>query len=188
MNFCSNCGEKVALAIPEGDDRERHVCGSCGSIHYSNPRIICGMLATQGDKVLMCKRAIEPQYGLWTLPAGFYENGESLQAGACREAWEEATAKIINTEFYRVFDLPFINQVYVFFRGELEGGCAPGAESLETVLMSESEIPWDQMAFSVMTDTLSEFFADRKAGSFPVRMSEPSDLWLKHGNKPRRRI
>lgn len=184
MNFCSDCGASVSLKIPECDDRERHVCDDCGAIHYLNPRVIVGCLVTSGEKVLLCKRAIEPQINLWTLPGGFMENGESLAEGAVRETFEEANAKAINPQLYRMFDVPYINQVYVLFRAELEGGFAPGIESFEVELFDEKDIPWDKMAFPVMTDTLFEFFEDRKTGNFPVRLEAPSKRWFEHGNKP----
>ncbi len=113
MKFCSVCGGPVTLQIPEDDDRERHVCQNCGAIHYVNPKVIVGCLPTVGDQILLCKRAIEPRYGKWTLPAGFMENGETSAAGAARETWEEAAAKAINLELYRIFDVPHISQVYL---------------------------------------------------------------------------
>ncbi len=106
MKFCNLCGGPVTLQIPEGDERERHVCQNCGHIHYINPKVIVGCLPTVGDRILMCKRAIEPRYGKWTLPAGFMENGETSAGGAGRETWEEAAAKAIDLELYRIFDVP----------------------------------------------------------------------------------
>ena len=184
MKFCSDCGSAVSLQIPEGDDRQRHVCDGCGAIHYLNPRVIVGCLVTSGDKVLLCRRAIEPQINLWTLPGGFMENGETLAEGAARETFEEAAAKAVNLQLYRMFDVAHIDQVYVMFRGELEGGFAPGIESFEVKLFDEKDIPWDQIAFPVMTDTLVEYFEDRKSGVFPVRLAAPTRRWVEHGNIP----
>lgn len=159
MKFCSDCGQKVGLAIPQGDDRQRFVCVSCETIHYQNPRLIVGCLPVYQGKVLLCKRAIEPRKNYWTLPAGFMENGESTAAGAARETWEEATAKVEGLSLYRVFDLPYIHQVYMFYRCDLvDGQFAPGLESLECALCDEHEIPWDDIAFPVVRDTLRSFF------------------------------
>ncbi len=170
MKFCSQCGAAVALAIPAGDDRHRHVCPSCDTIHYQNPNIIAGCLPLHEDRVLLCKRAIEPRYGYWTLPAGFMENGESTEEGALRESWEEARARMKLDGLYTLFSLPEINQVYMIFKGELTDlEFGPGPESLEVALFSEDEIPWDELAFPVMRKTLEYYFADRKSGNFPVR-------------------
>ncbi|MEH6551184.1 MAG: NUDIX hydrolase [Pseudomonadales bacterium] len=170
MKYCSTCGEQVALQIPEGDDRERHVCTVCGFIHYSNPRIIVGSVPVFQHKVLLCKRAIEPRLGYWTLPAGFLENGESTLAGATRETLEEACAVISNGRIYTVFDLPQINQVYIFYLAELDNGeFGVGPESLECGLYQESDIPWKELAFPVIGKTLKHYFSDRSKGSFPVR-------------------
>ena len=170
MKYCSQCGGRVSLKIPQGDDRQRHVCDECDSIHYQNPRIIAGCLPTYKDKVLLCKRAIEPRYGLWTLPAGFMENGESTEQGALRESWEEARASIDLCGLYTMFSLPEISQVYMLFRGELKDlNFAPGTESLEVELFREDEIPWDEMAFPVMWRTLQHYFADLPKQNFPFR-------------------
>lgn len=173
MKFCSACGASVELRIPDGDDRQRFVCVSCELIHYSNPRVIVGCLPAFGDQVLLCKRAIEPRYGLWTLPAGFMENGETTAAGAARETWEEARARVSNLELYRVFDLPYINQVYMFYRCDLDGGeYGVGPESLETGLYREDEIPWSDIAFAVVHDTLRSYFQDRRDGRFPIAVEQ----------------
>ncbi len=175
MKFCSECGEKVIEKIPDMDDRLRFVCPQCDAIHYQNPKLVVGAVPVWEEKILLCKRAIEPQYGLWTLPAGFMENAEETVEGAERETYEEAGAKLTNTHFYRLFDLPFINQVYLFYRADLVSGeHSPGIESLETKLFAEEEIPWDQLAFPVVHDVLKEFFADRRAGQFIVRTGLPT--------------
>lgn len=170
MKFCSSCGGGVTLKIPADDNRERHVCSDCETIHYINPRIIAGCLVTAGDQVLLCKRAIEPRLGYWTLPAGFMENRETVEQGAERETWEEALAKVELQGLYTVFSLPHISQVYLFYRAELIGReFGAGPESLAVGLYQESEIPWDDLAFPVMTKTLKHYFADRQAGIFPTR-------------------
>ena len=172
MKFCNSCGNSVTLRIPEGDDRERFICTYCELIHYSNPRVIVGCVPVYEDKVLLCKRAIEPRKNYWTLPAGFMENGETTPQGAARETWEEARARVSNLDLYRVFDVPHISQVYMFYRCDLDnGGYGVGPESLETDLYAEGDIPWDDIAFPVVYETLKEYFVDARAGHFPVRVS-----------------
>lgn len=172
MKFCTECGSSLRLQIPEGDDRERYVCSRCGHIHYQNPRVIVGCLPTVDDQILLCRRAIEPRYGKWTLPAGFMENGETTAEGAARETWEEAEARATGITLYRVFDVPQIHQVYVFYRCGIENGAfGAGPESLETALFTESEIPWDELAFPVVSELLEEFLRDRVIDEFPVRHS-----------------
>ena len=172
MNFCTSCGNTVALRIPEGDDRERYVCTSCELIHYTNPRVIVGCVPVHDGRILLCKRAIEPRMNYWTLPAGFMENGETTPEGAARETWEEARARATGLQLYRIFDVPYISQVYMFYRCEIEQGeYGIGPESLESGLYREEEIPWDQIAFPVVRETLEEYFADARRDHFPVRVS-----------------
>ncbi len=169
MKFCSICGSPVALSIPAGDNRERFVCTnkSCATIHYENPKIITGCLPIFEDKVLLCKRAIEPRYGLWTLPAGFMENGETTEQGAIRESWEEAKANLRVEHLYALYNLPYINQVYFFYKAELtDTNFAAGEESLDVKLFSEEDIPWDELAFGVIEKTLKYYFEDRRKGNF----------------------
>ena len=173
MNFCSSCGEKVSLIIPEGDNRQRYVCASCETIHYENPKIVTGCIAEWQDKILLCKRAIEPRHGLWTLPAGFMENAETNLQGAARETAEEANAEVDNMKLFCVFSIAHINQVYTMYRGDLVGGVAsPGVESLEVALMDEDEIPWQEMAFQVITETLKLYYQDKKQGSFKTHYGD----------------
>lgn len=173
MKFCSSCGSQVEQRIPEGDDRERHICASCDTIHYTNPRIITGCLPTHEGRVLLCKRAIEPRHGYWTLPAGFMENGETTLEGALRESWEEAKARIEVQELYTLFNLPYINQVYMFYRGNLKTlDFGPGMESLEVELFNEESVPWDELAFPVIRKTLEYFFEDQRRGQFPFRTED----------------
>lgn len=172
MKFCSSCGNTVILRIPAGDDRERFVCSSCEVIHYVNPRVIVGCVPVYEGRVLLCQRAIEPRKDYWTLPAGFMENGETSVQGAARETWEEARARVSNIDLYRVFDVPYISQIYMFYRCDLDDGAhAAGPESVATGLFSEQDVPWDSIAFPVVTQTLREFFSDVAAGQYPVRVS-----------------
>ncbi|BCX89905.1 hypothetical protein MIN45_P2279 [Methylomarinovum tepidoasis] len=171
MKFCSECGAHLNLKIPPGEDRLRHVCERCGTIHYQNPKIIAGCLPEWEDRILLCRRAIEPRRGLWTLPAGFMELGETLEQAALRETLEEARARVKSLELYTVFSLPHVDQVHVFFRARMtEPRHAPGEESLETTLLPEKEIPWRELAFSTVKRTLEAYLADRKSGNFPVRV------------------
>lgn len=170
INYCSQCGSKVAIDVPEGDNRPRHICNQCDTIHYQNPRVITGTLPIFEDKVLLCRRAIEPRHGYWTLPAGFMENGESTEQGALRETIEEAKANIAIESLYALYDLPHINQVYVFYRGQLTDlDFGPGSESLQVELFDQASIPWDQLAFSVVERTLRHYFSDREKGLYPIR-------------------
>jgi ADP-ribose pyrophosphatase YjhB (NUDIX family) len=174
MRFCPNCAEPLAQRIPEGDDRERYVCDACGTIHYRNPRIVTGCLVTaDADSVLLCRRAIEPRRGAWTLPAGYMENGESAAEGAVRETWEEARANVELDGLYTVFDLPHIHQVYLFYRARLVGGrYASGPESLEVRVFHADELPWEDLSFPVVRDTLRWWTEDRLVHHYPVRTGD----------------
>jgi len=173
MKFCSHCGEQVEHKIPQGDNRLRFVCTSCNLIHYQNPRIIAGCIAQYEDKVLLCKRAIEPRHGLWTLPAGFMENQETTLQAAKRETFEEANAKISNSRLFCTISIPHISQVYVMYRGDLiDGFSKPGVESLETDLYNEQQIPWDQLAFPVIVESLKLYFSDKKNSQFNIHNGE----------------
>ena len=167
MKFCSSCGSaEIEQTIPEGDNRLRYVCVKCEEIFYHNPKIVVGCIAEWQGKILMCKRAIEPRYGKWTLPAGFMENEETVHAAAARETYEEAAAEITNMKLYTMYNLPHISQVYVMFRAELVNGKAsPGDESLEVALMDETEIPWDELAFPVIRESLLRYFEDKRQGN-----------------------
>jgi len=170
MKFCSSCGHKLVLRIPQDDDRPRHICEQCDTIHYQNPRIIAGCLPVFEDKVLLCRRAIEPRQGYWTLPAGFMENAESVEQAALRESREEAHANITLHELYTLFSIPHINQVYMLFKGELNDlNFRAGSESLEVRLFTEEEIPWQQLAFPSIHKTLEYYFVDRKQQHYPLR-------------------
>lgn len=167
MKFCSDCGASVSLRVPPGDTLPRHVCTSCGSIHYQNPKIVVGAIPEWEDRVLLCRRAIEPRLGFWTLPAGFMENAESTAEGAARETLEEACARVEVGEMFTLIDVPHISQVHIVYRARLlDLDFAPGEESLDVALFEEKDIPWDDIAFRTIAMTLRHFFADRRAGRF----------------------
>lgn len=173
MKFCHQCAGALILRIPQGDDKPRHCCSECDTVFYLNPKNVVGTLPFFEDKVLLCKRAIQPRIGKWTLPAGFMENGESSLDGAIRETQEEAGASVIveSDSLYTLFNLPKINQVYLFFRTELANlDFAAGIESQEVALFSEAEIPWTEIAFPVVKSTLEHYFDDLRKNQFPVRM------------------
>jgi ADP-ribose pyrophosphatase YjhB (NUDIX family) len=173
VKFCSACGSpRIGLRIPEGDTLPRYVCADCGTIHYQNPKIVVGCLPEWDERILLCKRAIEPRYGLWTLPAGFLENGETLMNGALRETAEEAQAHVELGELYTVISLPQINQVYMMFRARLlDLGFGAGTESLEVRLFGESDVPWEALAFRTIARTLRNYFLDRRLGAFTMHVS-----------------
>ena len=173
MKFCSECGNPVAQIIPAGDNRLRAVCSICQNIHYQNPKMVVGCLPQWEDKVLLCRRAIEPQYGKWTLPAGFMENGETTLQGALRETWEEAGAKVEILHLFTLYNLPHISQVYLMFRAQLLSlDFTPGEESLEVALFSEAEIPWNEIAFLTIEKTLRQYFDDRRKGEFGFHIGD----------------
>ena len=173
MNYCSQCGESVSLSIPAGDHLPRYICDTCDTIHYQNPRVIAGCLPFFDDKVLLCRRSIDPREGYWTLPAGFLENGETTAQGALRETREEANADAEVIELYTLFSLPHISQIYMFYRAQLNNlDFSPGVESHETRLFTQLEIPWGQLAFPVVTETLKYYFDDFKRGDFPIRSQD----------------
>jgi len=173
LNFCSHCGGAVETRIPEGDNRPRQMCPGCGAIHYLNPKLVVGCIPEWENRLLLCKRAIEPRSGLWTLPAGFLENGETTRQGAARETLEEAGARVRVQGLYSLFNLPHIDQVYMLFRScLLDLDFSPGTESLEVRLFSEREIPWDELAFPVVRETLRLYFQDRIEGEYPLRSGD----------------
>lgn len=166
MNYCPNCGaSKPTWTVPAGDNRPRFVCSSCKTIHYSNPKVVTGCLPVWEDKVLLCRRAIEPAYGLWNIPSGYLENGESIADGARREVHEEAAAKVNIHYLISLYNLEKINQVYLQFVGELvDGQFGVGEESLECQLFTEAEIPWDEIAFTSSVFTLNRYFESLRTG------------------------
>ncbi len=174
IKFCNLCGRGVTQKIPPGDNRQRYVCDHCGEIQYQNPKIVTGCIPVWQDRVLLCRRAIEPRYGYWTVPAGFMENGESVQQGAARETMEEACAPVTDVSLYGIYNLPHISQVYMLFRARLESeaGYGVGEESLETALFLEQDIPWDKMAFRVVSAALKRFFIERQTNQFTVEVTD----------------
>ncbi|MSQ59005.1 MAG: NUDIX domain-containing protein [Betaproteobacteria bacterium] len=171
MKYCSSCGGLLARRIPPDDNLPRAVCDACGTIHYENPKMVVGCIPEWEDKVLLCRRAIEPRYGLWTVPAGYLENGETTGDGAMRETLEEAGARVEMLEPYAIYNIPHISQVYLLFRARLKDSqFAPGTESLEVKLFEESEIPWDEIAFATVRNALHRYFSDRRTGQFPMHV------------------
>ncbi len=166
MNFCSDCGQPVSLVIPPDDTRLRHVCGHCGIVHYQNPKMVVGSIPFwhAGDSVLLCRRAIEPRYGYWTLPAGFMENSETTEEAASRETMEEAGARIELQGLFSLLNVPHVHQVHLFYRARLlDLDYLAGTESLEVKLFREDDIPWDELAFPTVSQTLRLFFDDLKS-------------------------
>ncbi|MGB6054638.1 MAG: NUDIX hydrolase [Burkholderiaceae bacterium] len=182
MKFCSECAHPVALLIPPDDNRPRFVCNHCGTIHYQNPKMVIGSIPVwQQDgqvQVLLCRRAIEPRYGYWTLPAGFMENDETTGEAAARETLEEAGARIELHELFSLLNVPRVHQVHMFYRATLlDLDYAAGTESLEVQMFTEAQIPWDEIAFPTVSQTLKFFFADlerirRQGGGFRLHTED----------------
>ncbi len=173
INYCSACGGPITVRIPPGDSLPRHTCDRCGAIHYRNPLLVVGTLPVWEDEVLLCRRAIDPRHGLWTLPAGFMENNETTAEAALRETVEEARARVELGELYTLINVPHISQVHVIYMARLlDLDFAPGAESLEVALFAESDIPWEEIAFRTIGMTLRLFFEDRRRGQFAFHTGE----------------
>lgn len=160
MKFCSICGGTISYRIPDGDNRERAVCNDCGAIHYKNPLVVVGCIVEHDDKILLCKRSIEPRYGYWTIPAGFMELGESTAQGAARETLEEACAEVEMDRLFASVDVVRAGQVHVYYLAKLKGSFAAGSETLEARLFAEDEIPWDDIAFASGKYALQKYFED----------------------------
>jgi ADP-ribose pyrophosphatase YjhB (NUDIX family) len=167
IEHCNRCGSRVNFVTPLGDSLPRHVCSVCGHIQYENPRLVVGCVAEWEGRILLCRRAIEPRYGYWTLPAGFMENGESTAQGAIRETIEEAGAKVSIDAPFALISIPHINQVHLFYRGRLENPeYAAGEESLAVALLEPEKIPWGELAFRSVTLCLERYLGDRGTGQF----------------------
>jgi ADP-ribose pyrophosphatase YjhB (NUDIX family) len=167
IKHCRACGGDVRYETPADDNRDRAVCATCGTIHYENPLNVVGTLPVWEDRVLLCRRNIEPRRGLWTLPAGFMELGESTAEGALRETIEEAGARIEMLGLFSLLNVVRVGQVHLFYRARLlDTDFAPGPESIEARLFREEDVPWEEIAFRTTKKTLELFFADRRAGSF----------------------
>jgi ADP-ribose pyrophosphatase YjhB (NUDIX family) len=167
LKFCSNCASPVVKRVPPGDSLPRWVCDHCGEIHYQNPRLIVGTVPEFEGRILLCRRAIEPRYGYWTLPAGFMENGETASQAALRETLEEAGAEVELGAPFSMISVPHVNQVHLFYRARVRDlGFKPGEETLEIAVVEEARIPWKDIAFRTVATTLKRWFADRAKGSF----------------------
>ena len=173
IKHCKICGGAAVYSVPADDNRERATCTLCHTIHYENPLNVVGTLPVWGDQVLLCRRNIEPRYGLWTLPAGFMELGETVAEGALRETVEEAGAHIELQGLYTVLNVARVGQVHLFYRARLlDTEFAPGPESIEAKLFREDEVPWDEIAFRTTRETLKRFFADQRRGQFDVHVAD----------------
>ncbi|HUL42030.1 MAG TPA: NUDIX hydrolase [Burkholderiales bacterium] len=173
MKYCSNCGAPVRSLIPPGDTLPRFVCDVCTTIHYQNPKIVVGCIPEWENKILLCRRAIEPRHGLWTLPAGFLENQETTVEGAIRETLEEAHARVEVSMLYALYNVPHVSQVYLLFRARLlDLNFRPGSESLEVQLFDERQIPWNQIAFRTVREALHAYFDDRRSGAFSFHFGD----------------
>ncbi|MGI9289714.1 MAG: NUDIX hydrolase [Gammaproteobacteria bacterium] len=165
QHYCPKCAAHLSAEIPEGDNKLRYVCTTCGYIFYENPKLVVGCVTEYEGKILLCKRAIEPRYGYWTVPAGFMELGETLAEGAMRETLEEACANVELGSLLAVVDVVHAGQVHVFFRGKLiDGAYAAGDESLDTALFSPAEIPWEEIAFPSGTIALKQYLEQSAKG------------------------
>ena len=178
MKYCSNCGSaNLEFKIPEGDNMKRYCCKDCGTIFYTNPNVVVGALCIRNDKILMAKRNINPRIGLWTLPAGFMENAETLQDGALRETFEETCSEAEIIKPYSMFSLPHINQVHMFFLANLlDDNFGPTIESSEVKLFDVKDILWDEIAFPTVEKTLKYYLEDLETGNFIFR-EEDIKLW-----------
>ncbi|MEW6690759.1 MAG: NUDIX hydrolase [Pseudomonadota bacterium] len=167
MKFCPNCAAPLARRVPPGDSLPRWLCDACGSIHYENPKLVVGTVPEWEGRLLLCRRAIEPRYGYWTLPAGFMENDETAGEAALRETLEESGARIALAAPFSMISVPRVNQVHLFYRaGLLDLEFRPGAETLEVALFDEAKLPWKEIAFRTVGLTLRHWFADRGRGAF----------------------
>lgn len=173
LNYCSRCGQKLSHAVPPGDDRLRYVCRACGQVHYQNPKLVVGTISEYDGRILFCRRAIEPCAGLWTLPAGFLENGETVAMGALRETREETGAQVDIIAPYALYNICHVGQIYLMFRARMRSPqVSPGPESSDVRLFREAEIPWGKLAFSVIEATLKRYVADRRSKDFTFSMGD----------------
>lgn len=175
IQHCRVCGQRTEYRVPADDNRDRAICTACGEIHYENPINVVGTVPVWGDSVLLCRRNIEPRYGLWTLPAGFLELGETAAEGALRETVEEAGARVELLGLYAVLNVVRAGQLHLFYRAQmLDTHLDPGPETIEARLFREHEVPWDEMAFRTVRDTLLNFFEDRRRGCFGLHTGDVS--------------
>ena len=173
MNYCTHCGDGLIRKVPPDDDHLRHICPACGLVHYQNPKLVVGCIPLWEEKILLCRRDIEPRRGFWTLPAGYLENGETVAEGAARETLEETGSKVVDLAPYRMYDIVHVHQIYFFFRARLQ---APDfhvtKESSELKLVTQAQIPWGEIAFPVIRTALEEYFRDAPEGRFPFANGE----------------
>ena len=160
MKYCSSCAAHITRRVPEGDSVERWVCDACNTVHYQNPKIVVGCIPEHNGKILLCKRAIEPRHGYWTVPAGFMEIGETIAEGAARETLEEACAQVSIGHLFASVDVTQAGQLHLFFTAKLESDFSPGEESLEVALFAEEEVPWNEIAFRSGVFALRKYFED----------------------------
>lgn len=173
IQHCRVCGHAVEYRVPPDDNRERAVCTACGEVHYVNPNNVVGTVPVWGEQVLLCRRNIEPRKGLWTLPAGFMELGESTSQGAGRETDEEAGAQFEVQGLFSVLNVVPAGQVHLFYLAKLLSPVFhPGPETMEAQLFHEHEVPWDEIAFRTVRITLQHFFEDRRRGHFGVHTDD----------------
>lgn len=173
MKFCSQCGSGLAYRVPDGDSLARHLCDSCGVVHYVNPKLVIGAVPEWKGQILLCRRAIEPRRGFWTLPAGFMEMGETTEQAAIRETLEEANARVELMDLYTMLSVPHFGQVHLFYRARLlDLDFSAGPESLEVELFSAADIPWKELAFRTVSTTLRHYLDDREAGEYRFRSGE----------------
>ena len=170
IKHCKNCGAAVVYRLPDdGDTKQRAVCPACHTVHYENPLNVVGTVPHFGDRVLLCKRNIEPRFGKWTLPAGFMELDETLAEGAARETVDEAGAQFEMQSLFSILNVARVGQVHMFYRARLTSDqFDPGTETIEARLFLESEIPWSEIAFRTVKETLERYFADQRAGAFSI--------------------
>jgi ADP-ribose pyrophosphatase YjhB (NUDIX family) len=170
IKHCRECGSAVEYRLPDdGDTKPRAVCTACHTIHYENPLNVVGTVPHWGDKILLCKRNIEPRFGKWTLPAGFMELNETTAEGAARETDEEAGAQFEMEGLFSLLNVARVGQVHLFYRARLTSDqFNPGTETIEARLFSEDEIPWDEIAFRTVQETLEHYFADRRTGHYGI--------------------
>lgn len=180
MKYCCYCSAALIYQVPDDDNLRRYICTVCDVVHYQNPKIVAGCLPVWENQVLLCKRAIEPRFGYWTLPAGFMELGETTMEGAMRETFEEANARVEVESLFAVFNLPHVDQVYMMFRSRLlDLDFSPGIESQAVQLYKEEDIPWNELAFTTIRETLRLYYEDRRKGCFRMHIG---DVTKKEGN------
>ena len=173
MKYCSQCGALLAYRVPRGDDRPRHICDRCSTVHYQNPKVVVGCIPVWEEQILLCRRAIEPGLGKWTLPAGYLENGETAEQGAVRETSEEAGVAVEIIKPYALYSLTFADHIYfMFYARMLNPRFSPGEESLSVKLYSEAEIPWEELAFKVVKEILKQFFKERTRDKLTLQIGE----------------